>query len=162
VEHPITCKSKMKALTVTAKNFLNYEFKSNGKYYTTINRNRQFAKTDFQKFYEKNQDCCKIIKSSNDAPRGGKTGNYLVVEFTEVFYERFGEFLAKKNEVKESESSFNERFEKSIEILKTFAKTNWVDLKQMSNTPALIKEALNLPTDVQTKDIKRVLYTKEK
>ena len=79
----------MKKITSNSvKSFLSYGFQGNGKYYLTTRSGMNYVQTDFNKSFNK-PEYCKIIDSGNDAPRGGKTGFYVVVEFTEQFYSDF-------------------------------------------------------------------------
>ena len=92
----------MKKLASYISSFLNYDYKGNGKYYTTEHGSMSYRCTSFQSFSNRNEDCVKIIERGNDAPRGGKTGNFVIVEFTPIFMEKFGWwFEAKEKQAKE-------------------------------------------------------------
>lgn len=89
---------KTKKLSQTIESFLNYEYKGDGKYYTTEYGSRSFRNSIFTNFSNKNSDCYEVIERGNDAPRGGRVGDYVIVKFNESFNERFGWFFeVKKN-----------------------------------------------------------------
>ncbi len=75
----------MKNLPNYLKAFLEYSFKGNGKYYITECGSRHFRNTTFYTFYNRNRDCVNVISEGNDAPRGGRVGDYMIVEFNEKF-----------------------------------------------------------------------------
>lgn len=93
----------MKKITSkSVKSFLSYDFQGNSKYYLTTRSGMNYVQTDFNKSFNK-PEYCKIIERGNDAPRGGKTGEYVVVEFTEQFYSDFQWFLDELKAEKEAE-----------------------------------------------------------
>lgn len=73
--------------------FLKYEFKGNGKYRTTTYGSKRYNNTSFQTWRNTNADCYKVTCSGNDAPRGGKVGDFVMVEFTLNFYLKYQSFL---------------------------------------------------------------------
>ncbi|MDL2262855.1 hypothetical protein LJC11_05075, partial [Bacteroidales bacterium OttesenSCG-928-I21] len=62
-----------------------------------------------------NVDCYKVSERGNDAPRGGKVGDFVVVEFTPVFFEKYGWFFEEK---KRREEAAKIAAEKRVEIEK--------------------------------------------
>lgn len=87
------CTKKMKNLSISARKFLKFSFKGNGKYYITEQGSKAYKKTDFYNVFNKNKDSINVLNTGNDAPRGGKTGDYLIVEFTNKFYEKYQFYL---------------------------------------------------------------------
>ncbi len=84
--------------------FFQYSFKGNGKYYTTEQGSKSYKNTSFQNIFNKNRDLIKVIEIGNDAPKGGKTGNFVIVEFLPEFIEKYQYVLdALKEEKKQSE-----------------------------------------------------------
>ncbi len=79
----------MKTLSNSNRLFFTYSFKNDGKYYTTEAKSKSYGNTLFQNFYNKNQDCIEVIEKGNDAPRGGKTGDFVIVKFTEQFFTKW-------------------------------------------------------------------------
>lgn len=149
----------MKNLSKSTENFLKYSFKGNGKYYTTEQGSRSYKNTDFYNFYSKNQDCVNVIEKGNDAPKGGKTGNYVVVEFNQNFYNKFQFYFdAQKQEV-ERQANYELLKEKSIQIVKDYAKSNWGEVKELVNHQGKLQEKLNLPIVLHPRQIKKILYS---
>lgn len=149
----------MKKLSNSTQNFFKYSFKCNGKYYITEQGSRSYKNTDFYNFYSRNIDCVKVLDKGNDAPRGGKTGNYFVVEFTEAFYDKYQFwFDAQKQEI-ERQAKFQEDKNKSFEILKEYAKDNFEEVKSLLNNTAQLQEKLKLPVLLNPRQIKKVLYS---
>lgn len=84
----------MKAkISKTAKDFIKYEFHGNGQYHTTEYGSRAYRNTMFTNFLNYNKDCVNVISEGNDAPRGGRIGDFVVVEFNKNFYEKYGWYL---------------------------------------------------------------------
>ena len=86
---------KAQKISNPAKNFIDYSYKGDGKYYTTEQGSKSYRNTCFSNFQNNNSDCFEIIESGNDAPRGGKTGDYVVVKFNPIFMEKFGWYFEK-------------------------------------------------------------------
>ena len=80
-------------ISAVSKTFLTYSFRGDGKYYLTLQGSRHYKHTDFSKFLNANKDCIEILESGNDAPRGGKTGDFVIVKFNENFTNKFGDYL---------------------------------------------------------------------
>jgi len=109
--------NKMKNLSQANKNFFNYSFKGNGKYYTVEQGSRHYNNTTFQNFYNKNSECIDILEFGNDAPRGGQTGNFVVVNFNEKFFEKWQfalDILEAKKQEKDNKEANKEASRKSI------------------------------------------------
>ena len=112
-------------MKTTAKNLLNsYSFKGNGKYYTTEQGSRHYRNTIFGAFAKNNEDLFKVIETGNDAPRGGATGNFMIVEFSEEFLKAWKVLKAEKleretriQEAKESEKKQAEEYASLIETI---------------------------------------------
>lgn len=77
----------------TTKLFFDYSFNGNGKYYTTEQGSRQYRNTTFTNFYNKNVDCIDILEKGNDAPRGGKTGDFVIVKFNKNFEDKYNSYI---------------------------------------------------------------------
>lgn len=95
----------MKTLSKSNRQFFTYSFSGNGKYYTNEAKSRTYGNTLFQNFYNKNSECIDILESGNDAPRGGKTGDFVIVNFNEKFFEKWGyvlEAMAKEKQEKQN------------------------------------------------------------
>ena len=97
----------MKKLSANTQAFLDYSYKGDGKYYTTSHSGRNYTNTLFQTFRNRNSDCIEVLEYGNDAPRGGKTGDFVVVNFTEKFFSKYKQALdaieRKKEEEKQRE-----------------------------------------------------------
>jgi hypothetical protein len=83
----------MKNISKNTQFFLEYGFKGNGKYYTYSQGYKALNNSSFTNFIRSNSDCVNIIGSGNDAPRGGKIGDYIIVEFNEKFYAKWQWFF---------------------------------------------------------------------
>lgn len=133
----------MKTLSQANKNFFNYSFKGNGKYYTVEQGSRHYNNTLFQNFYNKNLECIDILESGNDAPRGGKTGNFVVVNFNEKFLEKWGPVLAdmaaEKQAKEDFESNKEARKEASRLAILGFIKENKVLVSERKDELASLK-----------------------
>src|SRR5690554_4257170 len=79
----------MKKLSNNTQAFFKYIFKGNGKYYLTEQGSRSYKNTIFSKFYNKNSELIDIVARGNDAPRGGRTGDFVIVEFNKKFFEKY-------------------------------------------------------------------------
>jgi hypothetical protein len=87
----------------TLRNFFNYSYKGDGKYYTTVAGSQHYNNTDFQSFFNKNTECIDITERGNDAPRGGKTGDFVIVKFNDKFFAKYSKVIeALENEKKEA------------------------------------------------------------
>jgi hypothetical protein len=115
-------------LTKTAENFLRYYFKGNGRYYVTEYGSRQYRKTDYLKFAEKNADCIEVVSRGNDAPRGGRIGDFEEVEFTPVFFEKYGWFMEQLENEKKAEALREQRkkeeYEKGVIAFREYCERN--------------------------------------
>ena len=96
----------------TLRNFFNYSYKGDGKYYTVEQGSRHYNNTIFQNFYNKNEDCIDVIESGNDAPRGGKTGNFVVVKFNEKFFAKYAKIIETLQNEEQEEKLTKEKNEK--------------------------------------------------
>ena len=79
----------MKTVSRTTRLFLEWDFKGDGVYHTAAQGSRAYCNTPFMTFYNRNQDCVRVLSRGNDAPRGGRTGDYVRVEFTPEFYAKY-------------------------------------------------------------------------
>ena len=91
-----------KVNSTSVKSFLSYYFQGNGKYYLITKSGMNYVQTDFNKSFNK-PEYCNIIERGNDAPRGGKTGEFVVVEFLPKFFEDYGWYFEKIKADKEAE-----------------------------------------------------------
>ena len=89
----------MKTLNKTTEIFLNYSFQGNGKYHTT---EQDYRNTTYKNFASKNTSFFKVIDRGNDAPRGGTTGNFEIIEFTPEFLEIAKKFQDEKKAKEQS------------------------------------------------------------
>lgn len=60
---------------------------------STTYGSKRYNNTTFQTWRNANADCYKITGGGNDAPRGGKVGDFVMVEFTLDFYLKYQYFL---------------------------------------------------------------------
>jgi hypothetical protein len=86
-------------LTKTEKSFLDYGFRGDGKYRTTEIRGHSYSSTLYVRFLLSHRECIEVIEQGNDAPRGGQTGNYEIVKFTEKFFDKFGWYFEEKRKI---------------------------------------------------------------
>lgn len=150
----------MKKISNSTQVFFTYSFKGNGKYYITEQGSKSYRNTDFYNFYSRNLDCVNVIEKGNDALRGGKTGDYFIVEFTPNFYTKYQFWFDAKDLQDKNRIELEKNTKECDEILKSYALTNWTDLKELSQNPEFLKEKLNLPIVPLSKNIKKALYTK--
>lgn len=87
---------KTSKISNKTKLFLDYDYQGNGKYYTVEYGSRRYRNTSFENFRNSHPDCVKIVGGGNDAPRGGKTGNFVLVVFTPEFYKRFATYFTER------------------------------------------------------------------
>ena len=113
----------MKKLSQANKNFFNYSFKGDGKYYTVEQGSKHYNNTLFTNFYNKNAECIDVLKTGNDAPRGGRTGNFVIVMFNENFYKKWQFAL----DIFENEKKVKEDFEYNKESIKEASKLAILD-----------------------------------
>lgn len=106
----------MKNLSNSTQNFFKYSFNGNGKYYTTEQGSQSYRNTYFQNFYSRNADCVNIIEKGNDAPRGGQTGNYVIVEFTEKFFAKY-QFWFDERELENQRKIENQKIENQNDLI---------------------------------------------
>jgi hypothetical protein len=96
-------KNATKKISTNARLFFDYTFKGDGKYYTTEQGSKSYRNSIFQNFYTSNKECIDILEHGNDAPRGGQTGNYVIVKFNDNFKAKwnwyFEELEAKKQRI---------------------------------------------------------------
>lgn len=104
----------MKKLSQSVKDFLNYSYKGNGKYYITEYGSQHFRNTLFYNFYRLNENCVKVLQEGNDAPRGGRVGDFYIVEFTEEFFTKFKFFFEEREKQREKQKE-REAFNKEAE-----------------------------------------------
>ncbi len=80
-------------LSKTETNFLQYEYKGNGKYRIARYGSKAYSQTNFLKFKTKYPEMLVILEVGNDAPRGGQVGQYNMVQFTESFHKKYSDYL---------------------------------------------------------------------
>lgn len=122
----------------TTENFLNWSYKGDGKYYTIEQKSQSYGNTTFQTFYNRNWAFCKITASGNDAPRGGKTGNFVIVEFTEDFKKIAADFFAAKKALENAE-------------IERLAKKNSVISEDIKKALAIVDEQYSLDVEIANK-----------
>jgi hypothetical protein len=83
----------MKKLSMTIELFLKYDFKGDGKYYLVEKGSANYKNTSFGNFFRRNEECVDIVEKGNDAPRGGKTGEYLIVRFNSYFNQKYDKYI---------------------------------------------------------------------
>lgn len=125
----------------TTEKFLNYAFKGDGKYYTIERGSMHYNNTIFHNFYLRNPQHVIIKERGNDAPRNGRTGGYLIVEFTEEFNKIAKDFLDAKREVERQAEL--EGAEKLALIDKYAALINKVEGEDRLTTQKRMSTALN-------------------
>jgi hypothetical protein len=115
-------------LTKTAENFLRYYFKGNGIYHTTSYGSRCYSQTGYAKFASKNADCIEVVSKGNDAPRGGRIGDFEEVNFTPVFFEKYGWFIEQLENEKKAEELREQRkkeeYEKGVVAFREYCERN--------------------------------------
>jgi hypothetical protein len=117
----------MKTLSIKAEKFINSwfaGFNGDGKYYTTTQGSRKYANKPFQTFVNKHPECVEIIESGNDAPRGGRTGDFVVVKFTETFYAKFGHYVELKQAKEQAKIDFAKSVARSREVMIDYINDN--------------------------------------
>lgn len=107
----------MKKLATYIEVFFKYSYKGNGKYYTTDQGSQSYKNTDFQSFASRNEDCIEIIERGNDAPRGGRTGEYVIVEFTPFFTEKYGWWFEQNENEKQRAAERQSKLQAEIDAL---------------------------------------------
>ena len=103
-----------------AANFINSffgGFNGDGKYYTTTQGSRSYSNTPFQTFANRYPDCVDIIETGNDAPRGGRTGDFVIVNFTETFYANFQHYIDAKEAKEQAKIDFANSAARSRETM---------------------------------------------
>ncbi len=135
-------------ISATAKNFFNYSFKGDGKYYLTSQGSRHYNQTDFSKFLNANSDCIEVVERGNDAPRGGRTGDFVIVKFNEKFNEKFDSFFVEKANIRQAEILKYEN--EKIERLESEAKAKIIFTEYLT---ADKKEALKI--ELQNRNSKK-------
>lgn len=108
---------KKKRIAQTAKLFFDYGYKGDGKYHTTEQGRRHYRNITFEAFRIWNEDCLKVLSRGNDAPRGGRTGDYLIVEFTPKFTERYGWYFEAKKELARIAAEKAEKIAEEIAVI---------------------------------------------
>lgn len=133
----------MKTLKInkTTEKFLNYAYKGDGKYYTIEQGSQAYKNTIFENFRNNNQDTLKVISMGNDAPRGGKTGDLLIVEFTEDFKKIAKTFLDNKKEAQKV--SKDAKNKEKAEILEVSSLITKVENEEFGDTCKRLGDALN-------------------
>jgi len=90
--------NKTLKISKVAISFFNSQYRGDSKYYTTESKGRSYGKTDFSKFLTQHSDTVTILEEGNDAPRGGQTGNFVIVQFNQKFNEKFTPYFEAKKE----------------------------------------------------------------
>lgn len=87
------------------------------KHYLYERGSRHYRFTTFGKFYNTNQNCFDIIERGNDAPRGGQTGEFLVVKRNANFYEKWQWFLDYRIREAEKKAAHEKKLRQELEEL---------------------------------------------
>lgn len=80
-------------ISETAKDFITYYFNGDGNYHLVTNGSRCYKQTTAAKFIKNNAGLVKITATGNDAPRGGRTGDFATIEFLPEFYAKYQWFI---------------------------------------------------------------------
>jgi hypothetical protein len=120
----------MKNISRTTRLFLERDFKGDGIYHTTAAGSQSYVNTPFMTFFNRNKDCVKVLSQGNDAPRGGRTGHYYRVEFTDTFYEKYGEELARIEAEKQAKIDFANSAARSRETMVSYINENAEQLRE--------------------------------
>jgi hypothetical protein len=129
-------------LTKGILNFINYGYKGDGKYYTACYGSQHFNQTEYNKFANNYPQFVNILESGNDAPKGGKVGNYDVVIFSEDFK------IAAKNHLDkieaEKQAVLKEK-EMTTDLIKSYASLiTKVEGETRQDTEKRLSNALNM------------------
>jgi hypothetical protein len=136
---PLTTTPKKK-LTVNDKLFLKYVFKGDGIYRPTERGARRYVNTVFNKFYLSNYECVDITEKGNDAPKGGKLGDFVHAVFLPDFYIKYGHHIEEiERDKREAEQNDLKAIERRKEQLKALEYVFTTDL----DFKAKIKERIN-------------------
>lgn len=90
---------KQPKISRAAELFLEYDYLGDGKYYVTELGPRHYRPTLFAAFQRIYPDCVQELSWGNDAPRGGRIGEYVIVKFTPEFFEEFGPWMEWKKQL---------------------------------------------------------------
>lgn len=113
---------KQSKISRTAEIFLEYDYTGDGKYYLTEQGSRAYRHTNYSNFRRLYPDCIEEISSGNDAPRGGRTGDYVIVKFTPEFFEKFGPWMEWKKQLEAKIAAERAARKKEIEAIGDQAK----------------------------------------
>lgn len=120
----------MTTISRTTRLFLEWDFKGDGIYYTTAAGSQSYVNTPFMTFFNRNKDCVNVVDEGNDAPRGGRTGHYYRVEFTETFYEKYGKELARIEAEKDAKMEFLNSAARSRDTMVAYINENAEQLRE--------------------------------
>ena len=108
---------KQVKVSETASLFFEYTFKGNGKYHTTQNSGHGTKRSMFGSFMNRYPAGIEVVERGNDAPRGGKTGDFVVVNFTEEFFSKWGAYIEYRAFVKDQAKKAAAQRQVEIEAL---------------------------------------------
>lgn len=91
--------NKQPKISRTAQLFLEYYYSGDGKYYVTEIGSRHCRPTLFAAFQRIYPHCVQELSRGNDAPRGGRLGEYVIVKFTPEFFEKFAPWMEWKKQL---------------------------------------------------------------
>lgn len=115
-------------LAKTTENFLRYGYKGDGRYHVTSYGSRSYSQTGYAKFASKNADCIEVVSCGNDAPRGGRIGDFEEIKFTPVFFEKYGWFFEQLENEKKAEALREQRkkeeYEKGVIAFREYCERN--------------------------------------
>lgn len=97
-------KNMKTTFTKPEQNFLASSFQGDGKYYTTEQGSRHYRNTVAGNFFNRYPKYVTILNQGNDAPRGGATGNFVIVEFTPIFHELLAKWRIQEFETNKSKA----------------------------------------------------------
>lgn len=122
-------------LTKTAENFIRYYFNGNGIYHTTTYGSMSYSQTAYAKFAKQNAECIEVVRRGNDAPRGGRIGDFEEVIFTPVFFEKYGWFIQQLEDEKKAEKLREERkqaeYEKGVALFREYCEKHHEKVAEM-------------------------------
>lgn len=114
--------NKQPKISKAAELFLECAYTGDGKYYVTERGSRHYRKTLFGTFQAFYPDCVEELSWGNDAPRGGRTGDFVIVKFTPEFYEKFGPWMEWKKQREAEIAAERAARQKEIEAIGDQAK----------------------------------------
>lgn len=134
-----------KKISKAAEMFFKYYYKNGteNKFYITMHSGRNYTNTTFKNFYSKNEDCIDIVDRGNDAPRGGRTGEFVLIKYNEKFLEKWQWYLDSLKAVKEKIDSEKAIVDAEIAALGDQAVLLRTEFKNDPEFLAKIKDRIN-------------------